>query len=200
MIYYVALASGKCSHMFSYVIIYLKSIYRSSIGTIVTPIRGRDPTPSARTQKQPSTSISPIRDLSERQHNLQISPRRETQAHRHDNIPNDTIVGQHKPGSKNPSPRALEESNVPDFVANMIARQDAPQVLSLPSTIFAPPPFQSFESKWKKGKLIGRGTFGKVFAGFNRYTFIYNFKFYESFLGVFPSSADYMIIEPRIIR
>jgi hypothetical protein len=28
-------------------------------------------------------------------------------------------------------------------------------------------------SRWKKGKLIGRGTFGHVYVGFNRYVFLY---------------------------
>lgn len=27
---------------------------------------------------------------------------------------------------------------------------------------------QNFQSEWKKGKLLGRGTFGDVYVGFNR--------------------------------
>lgn len=60
---------------------------------------------------------------------------------------------------------------------------------------------QSLHSRWKKGKLLGRGTFGHVYVGFNRYLssslfeLIHGYSFFSHLLGVIWK--NYLLLNPE---
>lgn len=131
-------------------------------------------------------SCSPVREFFGRPVDLLASPRREIQAHHFENIVSNgsthNIDISFSPGSRSHGPRsrgnALSTSPVSSRVfttgpESPLRKQDEMRSpshpLPLPPSSPTSPASRSLQSMWKKGKLIGRGTFGHVYAGFNRY-------------------------------
>lgn len=158
--------------------------------------RGRSVMPGSQRQQHGAEerhpySCSPVHEH-ERPSNIPVSPRRDVQSHRFDNLLNGSAHAHQvasyeticSPGSRSPGPRSrgytLSTSPVGSRVFSTgpespLGKQDDlrnpshPLPLPLPPGSPTSPASRSLQSKWKKGKLLGRGTFGHVFAGFNRY-------------------------------
>jgi len=68
-----------------------------------------------------------------------------------------------------PPPPPINVSNISPFSPNNLQSSTSPSIPRSPGRTENPP---SPGSCWKKGKLIGRGTFGHVYVGFNRYVIL----------------------------
>lgn len=82
------------------------------------------------------------------------------------------------PTPLSPNPTPTPTPSRPDLSGASLPSQSTPVALHLAKTDFSPSPISPagskpelipIKSKWQKGKLIGRGTFGSVYVASNRY-------------------------------
>lgn len=134
------------------------------------------------------TSVSPRKESY--LHNLDLSNDRTAYCHgrKSTEIVFSTRVPISPPGSKGqiPCPTSPVQSRAfGQCPGSPTARQDDSRSSSSPHPLPRPPgsPCSSsrvVSSQWKKGKLLGSGTFGQVYQGFNRYLLLKAFTVFSS--------------------